>query len=254
MFPYFPVEQLLVFFSTYSWCPRSWTFILMFFVVHYYTIYIYSITQSTTRFYGFCCENKVWPWMLMTCLTHGESTHNLGVLFIGLMFLHVLASTGSGTSTWYISYDFRTNFLYIIYSETRVLSKILSPLQFEPWPPLISTVNDLKAEGLLSESLCGVQLEVGQSAVVKPPFEPEYDAQQSSHHPLFLSPNSKVTVMSYQDRSRTIIPYLLFDLIIPLKESRGRNSSDFKAQMRRAAISLTDTGFRIYLYTFKNLI
>ena len=45
----------------------------------------------------------------------------------------------------------------------------------------------------LSERLPTIQLEVSQSAVVKP---------QSSHHPLFLSPNSRVTVMSYQDHHK----------------------------------------------------
>ena len=34
---------------------------------------LYSITRHTTRFYGYCCENKVWLWMLITCLTHEES-------------------------------------------------------------------------------------------------------------------------------------------------------------------------------------
>ena len=60
-------------------------------------------------------------------------------------------------------------------------------------------VHSLKGEATLpGSSQC--QLEVCQSAVAKPPFERGFEAQLSSHHPLFLSPNSRVTVMSYQDR------------------------------------------------------
>ena len=106
----------------------------------------------------------------------------------------------------------------------------MSPPGFEPWHPLISTVNDLKAEGPLSESLRGVQLEVGQSAVVKPPFEQEYEAQQSSHHSLFLSPNSRVTVMSYQDRQKfvtvtvtvTVIIVVVVVVIVILRVSKNK--------------------------------
>ena len=72
-----------------------------------------------------------------------------------------------------LSYDFGTNFLNIIPSETRVFLNFFPLQDSNPGPPLVSTVNDLKAEGPLSESFCGVQLEVGQSAVVKPPFERE---------------------------------------------------------------------------------
>ena len=137
------------------------------------------------------------------CLWHtsptGNRTHNLGVLSIGFKLLPVLASIGSGISAWFILW-FRDQLSVHHLQWNQGLSEFLSPTGFEPWHPLISTVNDLKAEGPLSESLRGVQLEVGQSAVVKPPFEREYEAQQSSHHSLFLSPNSRVTVMSYQDR------------------------------------------------------
>ena len=98
----------------------------------------------------------------------GNWTHNLGVLSISFKLLPVL------------------------------------PSRIRPWPPLISTVHDLKAEGPLSESLRGVQLEVGQSAVVKPPFEREEEAQHFSHHSLFLTPNSRVTVLSYQDRQHKL--------------------------------------------------
>ena len=60
-------------------------------------------------------------------------------------------------------------------------------------------VHSLKGEATLPGS-SQRQLEVCQSAVAKPPFERGFEAQLSSHHPLFLSPNSRVTVMSYQDR------------------------------------------------------
>ena len=110
------------------------------------------------------------------CLWHtsptGNWTHNLGVLSIGFMFLPVLASIGSGISAWFILW-FRDQLSVHHLQWNQGSSEFLSPPGFEPWPPLILTVNDLKAEGPLSESLRSVQLEVGQSAVVKPPFERE---------------------------------------------------------------------------------
>ena len=62
-----------------------------------------------------------------------------------------------------------------------------------------------KGEGPPFTSLPTIQFEVSQSVVGKPPFEQGYygPMQQSSHHPLFLSPNSKVTGMSYQSRHVT---------------------------------------------------
>ena len=68
--------------------------------------------------------------------------------------------------------------------------------------------HSLKGEATLpGSSQC--QLEVCQSAVAKPPFERGFEAQLSSHHPLFLSPNSRVTVMSYQDRQELPRPTII---------------------------------------------
>ena len=67
----------------------------------------------------------------MTCLTHRESNHNLGVLSIGFKLQPVLASTGSVISHGY-PYAFGTNLLYIKYSEIRVCPKFCPPPGFEP--------------------------------------------------------------------------------------------------------------------------
>ena len=87
----------------YLWCPRSWTFLLL----------GGFCTQPNTRFYGFCCENKVWPWVLMTCLTNRESNPQP---WSPIHQLYV----STGTRFRMVSYDFGTKFLYNIYSETRV--------------------------------------------------------------------------------------------------------------------------------------
>ena len=173
---------------SYSW--RG--FCTLFYSIQYYTAYYPFLWVSVVR-------TRSGPGCLWHTSPTGNRTHNLGVLSIGFKLLPVLASIGSGISAWFILW-FRDQLSVHHLQWNQGLSEFLSPPGFEPWHPLISTVNDLKAEGPLSESLRGVQLEVGQSAVVKPPFEREYEAQQSSHHSLFLSPNSRVTVMSYQDR------------------------------------------------------
>ena len=164
----------LTFFSDFFCCPRSLDLPTPGGVfVHYYTVY--SITHYTA-YYPFLWVSVVRTRSGPGCLWHtsptGNRTHNLGVLSIGFKLLPVLASIGSGISAWFILW-FRDQLSVHHLQWNQGLSEFLSPPGFEPWPPLISTVNDLKAEGPLSESLRGVQLEVGQSAVVKPPFERE---------------------------------------------------------------------------------
>ena len=161
----------LFFFSNYFCCPRSLDLPTPGGVfVHYFTVY--SITQHTTRFYGFLL------WEQGLALGAYDIPHPQGIepttleSYPSALLLPVLASIGSGISAWFILW-FRDQLSVHHLQWNQGLSEFLSPPGFEPWHPLISTVNDLKAEGPLSESLRGVQLEVGQSAVVKPPFERE---------------------------------------------------------------------------------
>ena len=98
-------------------------------------------------FMGSAVRTRPGPGCLWHASPMGNRAHNLEVLSIGLC--------KASTSTCF-------NWL----SETRVRPN-LCPLQdSNPAPPLISTEYDLKAEGPLSESLRGVQHEVGQSAVL----------------------------------------------------------------------------------------
>ena len=50
--------------STCFWCPRNWTFLLLGgFCTLLFTAYHPFV-------YGFCCENKVWPWVLIHDMPH----------------------------------------------------------------------------------------------------------------------------------------------------------------------------------------
>ena len=73
-----------------------------------------SITQHTARFNGFCCENKVWPWVLMTCLTHGESNPQpwspIHQIYVSTSIYSLQQAQGFPPG---LSYDLATNFLYI---------------------------------------------------------------------------------------------------------------------------------------------
>ena len=149
----------------------------------YYTYFIYSITQQFHRFYGLL------PWeqgLVLGAFCHTSPAEenrdrNISILSI--------SSRSSGTRTNRVRNSprrtHRDDGTVTFYTLCAVDQSLI--------------VHSLKGEATLpGSSQC--QLEVCQSAVAKPPFERGFEAQLSSHHPLFLSPNSRVTVMSYQDR------------------------------------------------------
>ena len=81
--------------STIYSCPRRCAYtILGTFCVYICTAY--CTTQHLDRFYGCCCENKVWHWVLFhTPHPKGSRTHHLWDLFgqhLVLVFNFVLVS------------------------------------------------------------------------------------------------------------------------------------------------------------------
>ena len=76
-------------------------------------LYIYSITQHTSRFYGFCCEFKVCPydmshpWRIEPTTLESHPS--------ALCFYRYSLQQAQGFPHG-LSYDFWINFLYIMYS------------------------------------------------------------------------------------------------------------------------------------------
>ena len=85
---------LFFFFLTIYSCPRRCAYTILETIFVYI---MYSMTQHLDRFYGCCCENKVWYWALFH-IPHptGIRTRHLWDSFRQLL---VLASIGSGIST-----------------------------------------------------------------------------------------------------------------------------------------------------------
>ena len=80
----------------------------------------YSMTQHLDRFYGCCCENKVWHWVLFFTHLTPQGVESARHLWDSFRQLLVIASIGSGISTGNghtLCTACHSHFLYIIYTE-----------------------------------------------------------------------------------------------------------------------------------------
>ena len=174
--------------------PTPWG--VLYIIIHiHYTVYSTVLHSVLPVFMGSAVRIRV----LMTCLTHGESNpqpwNPIHQLYV---------STGTGFNRLR---DFRMVYPILLQWNQGLSEFFCPPSGIWTLAHLISTVNDLEAEGPLSESLRHVQLELGQRVRLlnyhsnsnKRPSSPQTIPCSCPPIAGLQSWDTK-TILSYQDR------------------------------------------------------